>query len=106
MPSFPSYNSNLNGSVVLCNDLLAPEGYGEIFGGSQREDNYDELVKRLKEHDLKTEDFQWYLDTRKFGSIPHSGFSIGLERLVAWICGLHHVRETIPFPRMITRKTP
>jgi len=93
-------------TVVLCNDLLAPEGYGEIFGGSQREDNYDELVKRLKEHDLKTEDFQWYLDTRKFGSIPHSGFGIGLERLVAWICGLHHVRETIPFPRMITRKTP
>lgn len=93
-------------SVVLCNDLLAPEGYGEIFGGSQREDSYDELIKRLKEHNLKVEDFQWYLDTRKFGSVPHSGFGIGLERLVAWICGLKHVRETIPFPRMITRKTP
>src|SRR3989344_3243331 len=93
-------------SVVLCNDLLAPEGYGEIFGGSQREDNYDELLKRIREHGLPEETFRWYLDTRKFGSVPHSGFGIGLERLVAWICGLRHVRETIPFPRMITRKTP
>lgn len=93
-------------SVVLCDDLLAPEGYGEIIGGSQREDDYDRLLKRIREHGLPEENFQWYLDLRKFGSVPHSGFGIGLERIVAWICGLKHVRETIPFPRMITRKTP
>lgn len=92
--------------VVLCADLLAPEGYGEIIGGSQREDNYGELLKRIREHKLPEKDFEWYLDLRKYGSVPHSGFGVGLERLVAWICGLHHVRETIPFPRMITRKTP
>lgn len=95
-----------NSAVVLCDDLLAPEGYGEIIGGSQREDDYDQLLKRIKEHNLPEENFQWYLDLRKFGSVPHSGFGIGLERVVAWICGLKHVRETIPFPRMITRKTP
>ena len=95
-----------NPELALCADLLAPEGYGEVFGGSQREENYDELVKRIREHNLPEADFQWYLDTRKYGGVPHSGFGIGLERLVAWICGLKHVRETIPFPRMITRKTP
>jgi asparaginyl-tRNA synthetase len=93
-------------SVALCADMLAPEGYGEVIGGSQREDDYDTLVKRLKEHDLDKKDFGWYLDLRKYGSVTHSGFGIGLERLVAWICGLKHVRETIPFPRMITRKSP
>lgn len=95
-----------NPKYVLNADLLAPEGYGEIIGGSQREDDYDELVKRLKEHKLPMEVFQWYLDLRKFGSVPHSGFGFGLERVVAWVCGLQHVRETIPFPRMINRITP
>ena len=93
-------------SRVLCADLLAPEGYGEVIGGSQREDDHDELLKRIKEHDLDPADFQWYLDLRKYGSVPHSGFGVGLERLVGWICGLKHVRETIPFPRLINRKTP
>lgn len=91
---------------ALCADLLAPEGYGEVIGGSQREDDYESLLSRIKEHNLPVEAFQWYLDLRRYGSVPHSGFGIGLERLVAWICGLKHVRETIPFPRMITRKTP
>jgi asparaginyl-tRNA synthetase len=91
---------------VMCADLLAPEGYGEVIGGSQREDDYDALLARIKEHKLPVAEFQWYLDLRKYGSVPHSGFGIGLERLVAWICGLKHVRETIPFPRMITRKSP
>jgi asparaginyl-tRNA synthetase len=91
---------------VLCSDLLAPEGYGEIFGGSQREENIDELKKRIKEHGLKEEDFSWYLDTRRYGGAPHSGFGLGLERLVAWICGLPHVRETIPFPRLMRRNSP
>ena len=93
-------------SLALCADLLAPEGYGEIIGGSQREEDYDALVGRLKEHGLNKKDFEWYLDLRKYGSVVHSGFGVGLERIVAWICGLKHVRETIPFPRMITRKTP
>jgi len=95
-----------SGNLALNNDLLAPEGYGEIIGGSQREDSYDELVKRIKEHNLPMDAFQWYLDLRKFGSVPHSGFGFGLERIVAWVCGLQHVRETIPFPRMINRITP
>ncbi len=95
-----------NPDLALCDDLLAPEGYGEIIGGSQREDDYDKLLERIREHKLPEKDFQWYLDTRGFGSVPHSGFGVGLERVVAWICGLKHVRETIPFPRMITRKTP
>lgn len=93
-------------SLALCSDMLAPEGYGEIIGGSQREDDYDTLLRRLKEHNLDKKDFEWYLDLRKYGSVVHSGFGVGLERLVAWICGLKHVRETIPFPRMITRKSP
>lgn len=91
---------------VLNADLLAPEGYGEIIGGSQREDNYDALLKRMKEHKLPIEPFQWYLDLRKYGSVPHSGFGVGLERLVAWICGLQHVRESIPFPRLLNRLRP
>jgi asparaginyl-tRNA synthetase len=91
---------------VLNNDLLAPEGYGEIIGGSQREDDYETLLKRIQEHHLDPTPFQWYLDLRRYGSVPHSGFGYGLERIVAWICGLHHVRETIPFPRMINRITP
>jgi asparaginyl-tRNA synthetase len=91
---------------VLNADLLAPEGYGEIIGGSQREDDYNQLLKRMKEEKLNITDFQWYLDLRKYGSVPHSGFGVGLERLVAWICGLKHVRESIPFPRLINRLRP
>ena len=91
---------------VLGADLLAPEGYGEIIGGSQREDDYEILKQRIIEHHLPLESFQWYLDIRKYGSVPHSGFGVGLERLVAWICKLDHVRETIPFPRLINRITP
>ena len=95
-----------NEDLALCADMLAPEGYGEVIGGSEREDDYDILLKRIREHRLSEEDFQWYLDLRKFGSVPHSGFGVGLERLVGWMCGLKHVRETIPFPRTIYRVTP
>lgn len=91
---------------VLNADLLAPEGYGEVIGGSQREDNHDMLLERIKEHKLPEKDFQWYLDLRKYGSVPHSGFGYGLERLTTWICGIHHVRETIPFPRLLNRLEP
>jgi asparaginyl-tRNA synthetase len=93
-------------SRVLNADLLAPEGYGEIVGGSQREDDYDELLKRIREHNLPEDAFAWYLDLRKYGSVPHSGFGYGLERIVTWICGIHHVRETIPFPRLLNRLEP
>ncbi|MBU1152147.1 asparagine--tRNA ligase [Patescibacteria group bacterium] len=95
-----------NSNVALCSDLLAPEGYGEIIGGSQREDDYQTLLDRINEHNLPVEPFQWYLDLRKYGSVPHSGFGVGLERLTGWICGIHHIRETIPFPRTIKRLTP
>ena len=95
-----------NPNLALAVDVLAPEGYGEIIGGSQREDNIDLLIERIKEHDLPMKDFEWYLDLRRFGSVPHSGFGLGLERTVSWICGLEHIRETIPFPRMIYRNTP
>ncbi len=95
-----------NDKLALAVDVLAPEGYGEIIGGSQREDNYDLLVKRIQEHNLPQEAFEWYLDLRRYGSVPHSGFGLGIERTVAWICGLDHVRETIPFARMIYRNTP
>ena len=92
--------------LALAFDMLAPEGYGEIIGGSQRIHDYDLLVKRLKEHNLPIEAFQWYLDLRRYGSVPHSGFGMGLERTVAWICGTEHIREVIPFPRMIYRVYP
>jgi len=95
-----------NEKFALAVDVLAPEGYGEIIGGSQREDNYDLLLGRIKEHNLPQEAFEWYLDLRRFGSVPHSGFGLGVERTVSWICGLEHVRETIPFARMIYRNTP
>ncbi len=91
---------------VLNADLLAPEGYGEIIGGSEREDSYDALLERIRQHGLPEKAFAWYLDLRKYGSVPHSGFGFGLERIVAWVCGLHHVRETIPFPRLINRLEP
>ena len=92
--------------LALAFDMLAPEGYGEIIGGSQRIHDYDLLVKRLREHNLPEESFQWYLDLRRYGSVPHSGFGMGLERTVAWICGAEHIREAIPFPRMIYRVYP
>jgi len=87
-------------------DMLAPEGYGEIIGGAQREDDYETLLRKIKEHNLPVEQFEWYLDLRRYGSVPHSGFGMGIERTVSWICGLHHVRETIPFPRLMGRLTP
>jgi asparaginyl-tRNA synthetase len=92
--------------VVLGNDLLAPEGYGEIIGGSQRIDDLAEIERRLEAEGLPRKDYEWYLDLRRYGSVPHSGFGLGVERTVAWICGLPHVRETIPFPRLINRITP
>jgi len=95
-----------NPKVALAVDVIAPEGYGEIIGGSQREDNLDLLLERIKEHNLPQSFFEWYLDLRRFGSVPHSGFGLGLERTVSWICGLEHLREAIPFPRMIYRNTP
>jgi asparaginyl-tRNA synthetase len=91
---------------ALCVDVIAPEGYGEIIGGSQREDDLEALERRISEHELPRESFEWYLDLRRYGSVPHAGFGLGIERTVAWICGLKHVRETIPFPRMISRLTP
>jgi len=93
-------------SRVLNADLLAPEGYGEIIGGSQREDDYEKLLARINEQKLPVVAFEWYLDIRRYGSVPHSGFGFGLERIVAWICGLKHVREAIPFPRMLNRIYP
>jgi asparaginyl-tRNA synthetase len=95
-----------NPKLALAVDVLAPEGYGEIIGGSQREEDLDTILLRLKEHNLPESAFDWYLDLRKFGSVPHAGFGLGVERTVGWICGLDHVRETIPFPRMIYRLTP
>jgi len=93
-------------SLALCSDMLAPEGYGEVIGGAQREEDHDTLLKRINEHKLSPETFQWYLDLRKYGAIETSGYGLGLERLVSWICGLKHVRETIPFPRMLKRLYP
>ena len=92
--------------TVLCDDLLAPEGHGEIIGGSQREDNYDKLLARIKEEGLPVESYNWYLDLRKYGTFVHSGFGLGLERTVGWICGIHHIREAIAFPRTMNRLKP
>ena len=91
---------------ALAMDMLAPEGYGEIIGGSQREDDYNTLLQRIRENNLSEEAFKWYLDLRKYGSVPHSGFGLGIERTVAWITGVKHVRETIPFPRLMQRIYP
>jgi asparaginyl-tRNA synthetase len=91
---------------ALCVDVLAPEGYGEIIGGGQRLDDLELLLQRIKEHDLPQEAFEWYLDLRRYGSVPHGGFGMGIERCVSWICGLEHVRETIPYPRMLYRLYP
>ena len=91
---------------ALCVDVLAPEGYGEIIGGGQREDNLGQLQRRIGEHNLPQEAFEWYLDLRRYGTVPHGGFGMGIERCVSWICGLEHVRETIPYPRMLYRLYP
>ena len=95
-----------NNSLAMGVDVLAPEGYGEIIGGGQREEDYETLIAAIKAHGLPTEAFDWYLDLRKYGAVPHSGFGMGIERCVAWICKLPHVRETIPFPRMMARLKP
>ena len=92
--------------LSLSVDVLAPEGYGEIIGGGERLDDYEVLLERIRTHELPQEAFEWYLDLRRYGSVPHAGFGMGLERVVSWICGLEHVRETIPFPRMLYRLTP
>mgnify|MGYP001387032932 FL=1 len=95
-----------NDQLALGVDMVAPEGYGEIIGGGQREDDIEILINTIRHHDLPLEPFKWYLDLRKYGSVPHSGFGLGLERTVAWICGTKHIRETIPFPRTMSRLEP
>jgi asparaginyl-tRNA synthetase len=95
-----------NPKIARCMDVLAPEGYGEIIGGGQREDNLELLLAEIKRHELNQADFEWFLDLRRYGSVPHAGFGLGVERTVAWICGLHHVRETIPFARTLDRLYP
>jgi asparaginyl-tRNA synthetase len=92
--------------LALCVDVLAPEGYGEIIGGGQREDDLATLEARIAEHRLPREAFEWYLDLRRWGSVPHAGFGMGIERCVTWLTGIRHVRETIPFPRMLERLRP
>jgi asparaginyl-tRNA synthetase len=95
-----------NEKLALCVDVLAPEGYGEIIGGGQREDDLEVLRARIAQHNLREEDFGWYLDLRRYGTVPHAGFGLGVERTLGWMCGLHHVREAIPFPRLVQRVTP
>tara|TARA_Y100001970_G_scaffold10023_1_gene11860 strand:- start:73 stop:702 length:630 start_codon:yes stop_codon:yes gene_type:complete len=95
-----------NEDVVLGMDVLAPEGFGEIIGGSERETEIDLLLSRIADEGLSKEDYEWYLDLRRYGSVPHAGFGMGIERVVAWICNLPHVRETIPFPRLLGRLEP
>ena len=92
--------------TVLCADLIAPEGVGEIIGGSEREENYEILISKLKKEGLPIDSYQWYLDLRKYGSVPHSGFGLGMERFIAYVCGIPHVRECIPFPRLMERLHP
>ena len=91
---------------ALCLDVLAPEGYGEIIGGSQRIHDHDLLLRRIEEHELPVDAFRWYLDIRKYGTVPHSGFGMGIERCVTWLCGIPHLREAIPYPRQIHRLYP
>jgi asparaginyl-tRNA synthetase len=104
--AFYMQNDPARPDLALCMDILAPEGYGEIVGGGQRIHEYDKLLKRIQEHKLPEEAFRWYLDLRRYGSVPHAGFGMGIERVVAWICGLEHVRETIAFPRMLYKLYP
>jgi asparaginyl-tRNA synthetase len=95
-----------NAERVLNADLIATEGAGEIIGGSQREENIDVLLARIRHEGLPEADYEWYLDTRRFGSVPHSGFGMGVERMVRWVSGVEHIRECIPFPRTINRLRP
>ena len=104
--AFYMQNDPARPDLALCMDVLAPEGYGEIIGGGQRIHEHDKLLARIREHKLPEEAFRWYLDLRRYGSVPHAGFGMGIERAVAWICGLEHVRETIPFPRMLYKLYP
>ena len=104
--AFYMKNDPDDSNKALCVDVLAPEGYGEVIGGGQREDDYETLKNKILKHNLSLEAFNWYLDLRKYGSVPHAGFGLGIERTVAWLCGLKHIRETIPFPRMIHRLNP
>lgn len=106
MKAFYMKHDPADPKVALCVDVLAPEGYGEIIGGGQREDDLAELESRIAAHGLPAEAFSWYLDLRRFGSVPHAGFGMGIERCVTWLCGLRHVRETIPFPRLLERLRP
>ena len=96
----------LRPDLALCVDVLAPEGYGEVIGGGERASSLDYLLKQIAAHGLPEEAFDWYLDLRKYGTFPHGGFGMGIERCVSWLCGLEHVRETIPFPRMLYRLKP
>lgn len=95
-----------NNKLSLCVDMIGPEGYGELIGGGQREDDLDKLLAKIEHHGLPMEYFEWYVDVRRYGSVPHAGFGLGIERTVSWMCGIHHVRETIPFPRLMERLTP
>jgi len=104
--AFYMKNDPENPKLALCVDVIAPEGYGEIIGGGQREDDLETMLAKIKAHNLPQEAFGWYLDLRKYGSVPHAGFGLGIERTVSWICGLHHVRETIPFARMMDKIWP
>jgi len=104
--AFYMKQDEVNPKLAKCVDMIAPEGYGEMIGGGQREENIDILLGKIKEHGLPEEAFEWYLDLRKYGSVEHAGFGLGIERTVSWICGLHHVRETIPFPRLMDRIRP
>lgn len=106
MKAFYMATDPVRPELSLSFDMIAPEGYGEIIGGGERLSSYETLVQRLREHDLPEESFQWYLDLRRYGSVPHAGFGLGLERTVAWICGTEHIREVIPFPRMLYRVYP
>ena len=92
--------------VVICADMIAPEGYGEIIGGSERATDYEFVLERIREFGLNEEEYSWYLDLRKYGTVPHSGFGLGLERAVTWLSGIEHVREASPFPRLINRIYP
>ena len=104
--AFYMQNDPVRPELALCMDVLAPEGYGEIIGGGQRIHEQDKLLARIQEHKLPEAAFRWYVDLRRYGSVPHAGFGMGIERVVAWICGLDHVRETIPFPRMLYKLYP
>jgi asparaginyl-tRNA synthetase len=106
MKAFYMAEDPVRPELALNFDMIAPEGYGEVIGGGERQASYDTLVRRIREHNLPEESFQWYLDLRRYGSVPHAGFGLGLERTVAWICGTEHIREVIPFPRMLYRVYP